>query len=224
MTQCVVDGCERERQRREWCKACYERQRLAGVIEVDRRPSLERLWARIKRTRTCWLWQGAISSGYGRVRWDGRDQAVHRVVYELLVGPIPAGLELDHLCRNRPCCNPRHLEPVTGRVNKLRGESPAAKYAVRETCSKGHPYEGDNYYVRDGIRVCRVCRRAAAIASYQRRRVPKPPKTHCPSGHPYAGENLVIGKKGERICRECGRTRAREHARKKRAMLRARNG
>lgn len=72
----------------------------------------------------CWLWCGEINrNGYGRVWIGGKRLMTHRVVYELLVGPIEDGLVLDHLCRNRRCCNPKHMEPVTVRENTLRGEA-----------------------------------------------------------------------------------------------------
>lgn len=72
----------------------------------------------------CWVWCGEINrNGYGRVWINGKRVMVHRVVYELLVGPIEVGLVLDHRCRNRRCCNPKHLEPVTVRENTLRGEA-----------------------------------------------------------------------------------------------------
>lgn len=73
----------------------------------------------------CWIWDGTRFSrnGYGRVNWQGRERQAHIVVYEILVGPVPRGLLLDHKCRVRPCCNPDHLEPVTSLVNTLRGDA-----------------------------------------------------------------------------------------------------
>ena len=72
----------------------------------------------------CWLWKGALSSGYGSFSLDGRTQYAHRIAYGWLVGQIPDGLQLDHLCRNPPCCNPTHLEPVTSGENSVRGLGP----------------------------------------------------------------------------------------------------
>ena len=70
----------------------------------------------------CWLWQGELNrNGYGRVWVQGKRLMAHRVIYEAIIGPIPEGMVLDHLCRNRACCNPQHLEPVTVRENTHRG-------------------------------------------------------------------------------------------------------
>ena len=72
----------------------------------------------------CWRWRGRLNrNGYGRVWWQGREPVVHRVLYELLIGPIPENYLLDHLCRRRDCCNPWHMEPVTVQENTLRGEA-----------------------------------------------------------------------------------------------------
>lgn len=72
----------------------------------------------------CWIWRGWNSAnGYGKVKIGGRAHMAHRAIYECLVGPIPAGRVLDHLCRNRACCNPAHMEPVTVRENTRRGNA-----------------------------------------------------------------------------------------------------
>jgi hypothetical protein len=91
--------------------------------------------------------------GVGRVVKFG-----HRVSYEAFKGPIPDGLTIDHLCRNRACVNPEHLEPVTMRVNCLRGESPAAVHARKTHCPKGHEYSAENTYRHKGNhRMCKLC-------------------------------------------------------------------
>ena len=112
----------------------------------------------------CWAWRGGKQSGgYGALvvgsRTDGSRRVVlaHRWSYEYAVGPIEGGLDIDHLCRNRACVNPLHLEPVTHRVNCLRGVSPCAIHAQKTHCPHGHPYDA---VTRRGSRLCRVCRRA----------------------------------------------------------------
>lgn len=112
----------------------------------------------------CWPWTGAKSDkGYGKIKLNGRRGPcvqAHRVVYEMFIGPIPEGLVLDHLCRNHGCVNPSHLEPVTDRVNILRGEGHAARHAQQTRCIHGHPFNEANTYRRpDGGRDCRTCRR-----------------------------------------------------------------
>lgn len=121
----------------------------------------------------CWLWTAwANSQGYGYVAWDHRDQPAHRIVWELLVGPIPKGLDLDHLCRNRICVSPWHHEPVTRLENNRRGNVRQAnidRHAARTHCPQGHPYDEENTYRWHGGRQCKVCRRKAVRDSYRRR-------------------------------------------------------
>lgn len=114
----------------------------------------------------CWLWQGVRFSrtGYAQFSVDNKTRSVHRVAYELYVGPIPDGLTVDHLCRVRNCVNPEHLEAVTARENILRGESPCAHNARKTHCPKGHPYDEGNTrwsVLTSGQRnrVCRICSR-----------------------------------------------------------------
>lgn len=110
----------------------------------------------------CWNWQGkANNSGYGQIGSggrNGRDVLTHRVAYEHVHGPIPLGLEVDHKCRNRLCCNPDHLEAVTRSENMLRGTSP--NFVTKRTgiCKRGHSIAGSNALLgRDGRTRCREC-------------------------------------------------------------------
>jgi hypothetical protein len=119
-------------------------------------------WLRVNKTDSCWTWTGKKRAGYGRLKVDGRQLSAHRVAYELLIGPIPDGAQLDHLCRNRACVNPGHLEPVTARTNILRGEGLAAKEAAQKRCFRGHLLEGGNLIAvpsRPNARYCRECNR-----------------------------------------------------------------
>jgi hypothetical protein len=120
-----------------------------------------RFWAKVEKTDTCWVWSAAKISGYGAFKLDGRAIRAHRFAYELLVGPVPEGLPLDHLCRNRACVNPAHLEPVTHRVNILRGEGACAVKARQTHCIHGHEFTLENTYLKSGKRQCRTCRRSA---------------------------------------------------------------
>jgi hypothetical protein len=137
----------------------------------------------------CWLWVGAINrGGYGHmsVKYeDGwRVRTVHRVAFRILIGPIPEGLELDHLCRVRRCCNPWHLEPVTKTVNIRRGLAPVTSgrwLRDRTHCPKGHPYNEENTRVSSsGRRHCRTCDRDRAKrnrAKTAAQPLPKNPRT-----------------------------------------------
>lgn len=108
----------------------------------------------------CWLWNSSLNpKGYGRVTVHGRQKQAHRVVFEAFMDTIPAGMELDHLCRVRCCVNPHHLEPVPGQVNRLRGLSSPAHNGLKECCPQGHPYSGANLVLYDGARNCRECGR-----------------------------------------------------------------
>ncbi|WP_374725912.1 HNH endonuclease signature motif containing protein [Paraburkholderia phenoliruptrix] len=104
----------------------------------------------------CWNWNGRIAkNGYGVQRVGRSCQAAHRYVFILIKGEIPAGLELDHLCRNRACVNPEHMEPVTHMENMLR--SPVYQSRIQAmTCSKGHPLDGVRTR-NGGGRYCRTC-------------------------------------------------------------------
>lgn len=118
----------------------------------------------------CWEWTATRSEGgYGRYNHEGRLQAAHRVVWELLVGPIPKGHTLDHLCRNRGCVNPDHLEPVTMRENTLRGYGISAENARKTHCKNGHLFDADNTYYEGTWRRCKACIRNRARRYYWER-------------------------------------------------------
>lgn len=138
----------------------------------------QRFWSKVapnKRTG-CWLWTGSNSGrdGYGTYFLGGMGSRAankrnrtkaHRAAYAALVGPIPPGLQLDHLCRVPGCVNPAHLEPVTQAENIRRGRAPSVagkRNAGKTRCPQGHPYSGKNLYVNpQGHRFCRTCKRAS---------------------------------------------------------------
>lgn len=167
--KCSIDGCERPRWARGWCGTHLSRWKKTGDPLGLLTPSPEErhnqrvafFWANVDEggEDDCWLWQRRLTSrGYGQMRGFDGQVSSHRFAYELLVGPVPEGLQLDHLCRNRACCNPAHLEPVTVRENLLRGETINARNAGKTHCVHGHEYTPENTYLDGKGRQCRTCR------------------------------------------------------------------
>lgn len=128
---------------------------IACSVCTRRTPLAERLWAHVNKSGPvpeyrpelgpCWVWTRRLTKGYGVVRVGGKGsprRGVHRIAYEMLVGPIPEALFLDHLCRNRACCNPKHLEPVTNAVNLSRGMGPGWIAHRANQCQRGHSLAG----------------------------------------------------------------------------------
>lgn len=136
----------------------------------------ERFWSRVDKSDGCWLWTGPKNGyGYGAFYYRRLGYGAHRIAYELMREPIPDGLVIDHLCRNRACVRPDHLEVVTHAVNLMRGQGITALRASSKSCPSGHPYEGDNLVIDSrGYRHCRSCQRLAdARNRWKRRGIPK---------------------------------------------------
>jgi len=138
----------------------------------QRIPIFDRLVARIDASGVCWEWTGAKSEGYGVIGRGGRGEGnalTHRVMWEQLVGRIPEGLDVDHLCRNRACCNPDHLEPVDRRTNVARGlRRPGYRGSILH-CPRGHLYDRSTATQRkcstcknENARALRIAKEAAA--------------------------------------------------------------
>ncbi len=170
----VTDGLVRG-----WCKKHYTRFLRHGdpLGGYHRDISIvDRLAMRVEVDGDCHIWTGSANeSGYGHLRYEGREQYAHRVAYTVHVGPIPAGKVLDHLCRRPSCINPQHLEPVDQRENVLRGLSPqqiGAFWRAKTHCPQGHPYDETNtYHIPTGGRGCRECGRARCRRAYWRRKL-----------------------------------------------------
>lgn len=195
----------------------------------------------------CWIWLGgrmatknhggARRPGYGYTRIGGRGMGAHRASYLLMVGQIPSGMHVDHLCRITLCVNPDHLEPVTSAENNRRArvlpypvydEVNALVLSYREAigarCPEGHSYDDENTLMEGTKKRCRICRRAMyrRIDSGRAGRRRKPgavrngDKRECPAGHAYNEVNTAYERDGSRTCKECRRARDRKRSGRKR--------
>lgn len=160
----------------------------------------------------CWLWTAALSKpslgrtegGYGVYNLGYKTIFAHSLAYSTLVGPIPAGLQLDHLCRTRCCVNPRHLEPVTNKENSRRGISGilnTIRAASQRTCKNGHLWSVFGYVSESGFRRCRECMRTVWAKQPRKPVTPRQPKTSCKNGHLYSTHGFFSGK--QMRCRIC---------------------
>lgn len=143
-----------------------------------------RFWSYVIKTPDCWIWIGAVGrAGYGKFSPFGRvggNHYAHRLSYQWLVGPIPAGLVIDHLCRQHACVNPQHLEAVTPRENVMRGENVKVILSRSGYCLRGHEANDDNVYrVKESGRIayCRPCRRERRREAYHGKKVHGPGDT-----------------------------------------------
>lgn len=175
---CVVEGCSARVRCRERCAKHYNRAMATGELKPTyqrkNRSADDKFWAMVEPAGPleCWNWRGAVNRmGHGRFvpsGYSGRGAIMaHRWSYQSLIGDVPDGLVLDHLCRNPSCVNPWHLDPVTQQVNILRGIGQAAMNAAKTHCPQGHEYDVID---RNGYRMCRTCKREHGRASYWRRR------------------------------------------------------
>lgn len=143
---------------------------------LSKRNTPDMFWAKVQKTSSCWLWTGKLTrDGYGhfvmKLASGHKEILAHRVAYVFEKGMVPQGLQLDHLCRNRACVNPAHLEPVTQRENVLRGEGIAAKESRATHCKHGHLFDAANTMMRkSGGRFCRECGRIRYKAYTTRKR------------------------------------------------------
>lgn len=181
---CSEPGCSRPGSARGWCRRHYQHYWKLGLEPLTKRysePVGDRFWAKVQppNEQGCWEWTAATHpDGYGNFSIShGLVVPAHRFVYELLVGPIPADLTIDHVCHNsdpdcpggaacnhRRCVNPSHLEAVPNKVNVLRGLSNAALNNKKTHCIKGHPFDAENTSIDvRGSRCCLTCGRERAL-------------------------------------------------------------
>lgn len=160
---CSYPGCSEPHFGQGYCVAHYSRWRRSGSPEPRATDQVTLFWQKVTKTDSCWAWTGAmLSNGYGSAWFDKRTQLAHRIAYSLCVAPIAPGAQIDHLCRNRACVNPAHLEPVTQRENIRRGEASSAHALRTDCCIRGHEFTPENTYRSKGGRHCRTCRQMAS--------------------------------------------------------------
>lgn len=156
--QCSVDDCDRPRRGPAGlCNMHRNRQNSTGRLTLLSRE--DRFWAKVRvDVSGCWIYGNPATYTSVSVGWVGT--SAHRYAFELARGPIPDGLQVDHLCRTRGCVHPFHLEPVPLRVNVLRGEGITAVNARKTECIHGHPFDAENTRMTvEGYRECKICRR-----------------------------------------------------------------
>ena len=181
----------------------------------------ENVWRIFVMPTPCWEWTGhklidygACNGGYGMCRFNGRNRLVHKVMYERFIGQVPEGKELDHICRNRACCNPYHLDAVPHRINVLRGISPFAEKALQTHCINGHAFTTENTFLHpNGGRQCRQCHRDCFNRRYREKmnalgKVLRNERTHFKCGHLLVDENIIKRSNGYKVCRACNRAYA----------------
>jgi hypothetical protein len=156
----------------------YARAKTQGTLgpTAERLSASTRFWSKVERTDSCWYWTASLQTiGYGQFGVVGRGPALaHRFAYEDLVGPIPEGLHIDHLCMNKRCVNPAHLEAVTQQENNRRKDVAYGTGFAKTHCKNGHEFTPENTRIRDdgkGYRTCLACRKISHDKSHAKARL-----------------------------------------------------
>lgn len=191
---------------------------VARIIE-------DKFWSYVTKTDSCWLWsiKRKDPTNYGSISYKGRNYRAHRISLALLGVDMSVG-EVDHLCRNKACVNPGHLEVVSHRVNIQRAKE------VQEYCKRGHRTTPENMYVKFSkkdntyVRQCRECIKWRASEERRLRndagRISNAAKTHCKRGHELSGDNVWLARGGKsRICKQCNKIRKENRSEKKEETL-----
>lgn len=224
MKTCTADDCDREPRNRTspYCEKHYSRFRRHGdpnVVLKDHTPARER-WKKlytVNERTGCWEWAGQKSRGYGVISdGAGKQHTAHRLVWEEMGGVLKEGLELDHLCKNRGCVNPAHIEQVHHTINVRRGGVNGSNFTKTE-CKYGHEFTPENTYVRsNGWRSCRACDRRLMREHHARQgQIPRPFRApvfdstkdiaQCEYGHIITTKNKYVNGRGQLVCRSCAR-------------------
>jgi len=176
----ICEKCEKKAVARKLCSGHYQQAVKSGEVVTGRKSLSERVLEKVNKSGpvpecapelgSCWTWTASFDGkGYGQIQVgtlaSPKMARAHRIVYELIVGPIPDGLVLDHLCRVPKCVNPEHLQPITQHENLQRGY-----WRNKTQCAKGHSFDERNTYYVAGKRKCRECSRAWARSSYKKRK------------------------------------------------------
>lgn len=242
---CKEEGCENPAKTREFCNKHYLRwwQSTEKADRPDPGPphneSLEdRLMRQTERQPNgCIHWTGHVGKfGYGQVSVNGRNRGAHLVMYETFVGPVPDGLELDHVCHtedescaggnsclHRRCVNyaDNHLQPVTSRENKMRSRGFVAVNAKKQFCVNQHEYTPENTIQGKNRRSCKACEVTKQERYREReraKRVPKGPKTECRNGHPWNEQTVYTAPSGLKSCRKCTAESQKRYGQRKRSV------